>query len=83
MESESSHALPNPPIHEPSKTVDTSTVDGGTSRKRAIEDSTEKPPLAPKKKKRSPYWDHCDFRVKCIENPYISFDCSFDVCYTN
>ena len=63
MESESLHALPNPPIHEPPKTVD-----GGTSRKRAIEDSTKKPPLAPKNKKCSPYWDHCEKRVEKLKN---------------
>ncbi|KAG6430432.1 hypothetical protein SASPL_108499 [Salvia splendens] len=68
MESESSHSLPTPHIPESSKTVDTSTNDGGASRKRTIEHSTEKPPPAPKKKKRSPYWDHCEKRVEKLSD---------------
>ena len=68
MESEPSHSLPNPPISEPSKILDSSKVDDGTSRKRAIEDSIEKPPLGPKKKKRSPYWDHCERRVEKLSD---------------
>ncbi|KAG6392968.1 hypothetical protein SASPL_147197 [Salvia splendens] len=65
---ESSHSLPTPHIPESSKTVDTSTNDGGASRKRTIEHSTEKPPPAPKKKKRSPYWDHCEKRVEKLSD---------------
>ncbi|KAG6413743.1 hypothetical protein SASPL_126457 [Salvia splendens] len=59
MEFESSHPLSNSPASEPPKTLDNPKNDDGTSRKRAIEDSIEKPPLPPKRKGGSPYWDHC------------------------
>ncbi|KAG6394557.1 hypothetical protein SASPL_145146 [Salvia splendens] len=65
MESEDSHTVsePNLPISE---SPNTSTNDDGSSRKRPIEveGATDKPPLPPPKRSRSPYWEHCKKETK-------------------